>query len=78
LPDEIILKIAQNLEWGDVLRLRKCTRRLHSLSEDRSVWLAIFQRYRRTVFPRPFLLLKQLEACTSKDLEFVVIGWWKG
>ncbi|TFK21357.1 hypothetical protein FA15DRAFT_672622 [Coprinopsis marcescibilis] len=78
LPDEIILKIAQNLEWGDVLRLRKCTKRLHSLSEDRSVWLEIFERYRRTVFPRPFLLPKQLEACTSKDLEFVVIGWWKG
>ncbi|TFK21356.1 hypothetical protein FA15DRAFT_672617 [Coprinopsis marcescibilis] len=78
LPDEIILKIAQNLEWGDVLRLRKCTKRLHSLSEDRSVWLEIFERYRHTIFPRPFLLPKQLEACTSKDLEFVVIGWWKG
>ncbi|TFK17512.1 hypothetical protein FA15DRAFT_710723 [Coprinopsis marcescibilis] len=50
---------------------------MHSTSRARSVWVALLHRYYLTGFPRPFLLPKPLEHCTSSELEALITGWFK-
>ncbi|TFK22433.1 hypothetical protein FA15DRAFT_671556 [Coprinopsis marcescibilis] len=65
LPGELIIAIMEFAEWSDILRMQRCCKVLKSSSQARSVWVALLHRYYLTVFPRPFLLPKPLEHCTS-------------
>ncbi|TFK24372.1 hypothetical protein FA15DRAFT_756561 [Coprinopsis marcescibilis] len=77
LPEELIIAVMEFAEWSDILRLRCCCKVMHSTSRARSIWVALLHRYYLTVFPRPFLLPKPLEHCTSSELEVLITGWFR-
>ncbi|EAU92205.1 hypothetical protein CC1G_13020 [Coprinopsis cinerea okayama7 len=78
LPYELLIDIATNLEWKDILQIRQTCRTLNRVSRERPVWLALLYRYYETKFPRPFFLPKPLHFCSASDLERRITWWWKG
>ncbi|KAF6755073.1 hypothetical protein DFP72DRAFT_347475 [Ephemerocybe angulata] len=75
LPTEVLIVIAGNLEWNDVLRLRKVNRDFRKISQSRDVWRTIYLRYLGTRIPRPYFLPKPLHICGADDLEKAVVDW---
>ncbi|EAU92192.2 hypothetical protein CC1G_08815 [Coprinopsis cinerea okayama7 len=80
LPHEILVEIMKNVEWDDILVLRKarCCRSLNVASKEREVWCSLLKRYCETTFPRPFFLSKPLQHSTREELEARIVGWWSG
>ncbi|KAF6765458.1 hypothetical protein DFP72DRAFT_203827 [Ephemerocybe angulata] len=75
LPTEVLIVIAGELEWEDILRLRKVNRALSKISQSRDVWQTVYLRYLGTRIPRPYFLPKPLHACGADDLEKAVVDW---
>ncbi|EAU81917.2 hypothetical protein CC1G_06128 [Coprinopsis cinerea okayama7 len=78
LPEELIIAVMQYLELQDVLYLRECCRMLCNLSKERSVWVALLNRYYETSFHQPFLLSKPLANCTALDINKRIMRRWTG
>ncbi|KAF6755071.1 hypothetical protein DFP72DRAFT_897141 [Ephemerocybe angulata] len=71
----LLIVIAGELEWEDILRLRKVNRALSKISRSRDVWQTIYLRYLGTRIPRPYFLPKPLHVCGADDLEKAVVDW---
>ncbi|KAH6896475.1 hypothetical protein BKA70DRAFT_1316561 [Coprinopsis sp. MPI-PUGE-AT-0042] len=76
LPAEILVEVALNTDWNDILRLRQTCRSFADAAKARHVWLSLFRRYHATVFPKPFPLPRPLDLCTSRDFETLVVGYF--
>ncbi|KAF5331432.1 hypothetical protein D9611_011905 [Ephemerocybe angulata] len=75
LAQELLVSILGELEYKDVMVLRRTCRCLRDLTTSKDVWRAVFLRLAETRLPRPFFLPKPLAACSAKDLEHAIANW---
>ncbi|KAF6744957.1 hypothetical protein DFP72DRAFT_61685 [Ephemerocybe angulata] len=75
LAQELLMSILGELEYKDVMVLRRTCRCFRDLTTSKDVWRAVFLRLAETRLPRPFFLPKPLSACSAKDLEHAIANW---
>ncbi|TFK64557.1 hypothetical protein BDN72DRAFT_262059 [Pluteus cervinus] len=65
LPEELLVEIVKVLEWGDILRIRRTSKRLNAISRSLSVWGAMV----KNVPPQMLWLERPMKTYSAAELE---------
>ncbi|KIM36609.1 hypothetical protein M413DRAFT_31464 [Hebeloma cylindrosporum] len=74
-PMALLVMILEELDWKDVLRVRKACKALHEVSKTRSVWLNLCRPHfsPTATAPQGLYLERPIKLYTSHDLEFMFL-----
>ncbi|KAF8968837.1 hypothetical protein BDZ97DRAFT_332011 [Flammula alnicola] len=91
LPLELLIEILKEVEWKDILHIRKVrfqfhtetaveksnqtSKRLSEASRTRAVWLNLFYRYTASDAAQSIQLERPIDTYASHELEYLLLRW---
>ncbi|KAF8968845.1 hypothetical protein BDZ97DRAFT_2056242 [Flammula alnicola] len=75
LPLELLIEILKEVEWKDILHIRKTSKRLSEVSRTRALWLNLFYRYTASDAAQSIQLERPIDTYASHELEYLLLRW---